>query len=69
MQITRTSPLTGQVRTMEINVTQTQIDEWQKGVRLIQDIMPNISPSDREFIMTGITEEEWNHFMAEVEDE
>jgi hypothetical protein len=27
---------------------------------LIQEAMPNLSADDREFIMTGITPEEWN---------
>lgn len=58
MIITRTSPMTGRINKMDINVTEDQIKKWKSGA-LIQNVMPNLSPSEREFIMTGITENEW----------
>lgn len=58
MQITRTSPFTGKVNTQKINVTQHEIDLWHGGM-LIQDAMPRLTPSEREFIKTGITDDEW----------
>jgi hypothetical protein len=59
LNITRKSMMSGKVRTLDIPVTQEQLDAWQRG-ELIQAAMPNISPDDREFIMTGITREEWD---------
>ena len=59
MKITRTSRYSGRTRTREIEVTQGQLDNWIDGM-LIQDAMPNLSRSDREFIKTGITDEEWD---------
>tara|TARA_X000001388_G_C2116505_1_gene79816 strand:- start:258 stop:458 length:201 start_codon:yes stop_codon:yes gene_type:complete len=59
MKITKTSILSGITRTKEINVNQSQIDKWVAGM-LIQDAMPNVSVDEREFIMTGITSEEWD---------
>lgn len=59
MEITRKSMLSGKVHTLSINVKPEQIRKWQEG-ELIQDAMPNITPSEREFIMTGITKEEWD---------
>ncbi len=58
MQIIRTSILSGVTRVREIDVTQEQIDNWKAGV-LIQVAMPHLSDSDREFIKTGTTDEEW----------
>lgn len=58
MQITRKSPFTGKVNTLEIDVTPDQIAAWQGGA-LIQNAMPHLSPDEREFIMTGITPDEW----------
>ena len=58
MIITRTSPMTGRINKMDINVTEDQIKKWKSGA-LIQNVKPNLSPSEREFIMTGITENEW----------
>jgi hypothetical protein len=59
MKITRTSSLTGNVSTMEIEVTPEQIAAWEGGM-VIQRAMPNLSADEREFIKTGITTEEWN---------
>lgn len=64
MMITRMSPFTGTTRAREITVTQEQLDRWNAG-ELIQKVMPNLSASDREFIMTGITDEEWDQAFGE----
>lgn len=58
MKIVRRSPFSGTVNTREIDVTPEQIDAWQAGA-LIQVAMPNLTAEDREFMMTGITPEEW----------
>jgi hypothetical protein len=58
MLITKTSMLSGNTSSMDIDVSQDQIDLWQGG-SLIQDAMPNLSADEREFIMTGITPAEW----------
>ena len=59
MLITRTSPFSGNTNSMEIEVTQEQLSSWESGT-LIQNAMPNLSADEREFIMTGITPEEWD---------
>jgi len=62
MMIEKESPLSGNKNTMTINVTREQLAAWQGG-ELIQRAMPNLTADEREFIMTGITAEEWeNHF-------
>jgi hypothetical protein len=59
MLITRTSRISGKIRTLDIPVTQEQLDAWYNG-ELIQKAMPNLTASQREFIKTGITDEEWD---------
>ena len=59
MLIIRTSPFSGNTNSMEIEVTQEQLSSWESGT-LIQNAMPNLSADEREFIMTGITPEEWD---------
>ena len=59
MLITKTSPFSGNTNVMEIDVTQEQLSSWKSGT-LIQDAMPHLTPDEREFIMTGITPEEWD---------
>ena len=59
MLITRKSPFSGKWVTKEINVTQGQLDAWERGV-FIQNAMPNLTDGEREFIKTGISDEEWD---------
>ena len=54
-----TSMISGKTTTRDIDVEPEQILAWQNGM-LIQDAMPELSASDREFIMSGITQEEWD---------
>jgi len=58
MLVTNTSALSGKVNTMDIPVTIQQLQDWKDGA-LIQDAMPNLTPEQREFILSGITPEEW----------
>ncbi len=59
MLITRKSPFSGKTNTLEIDVSDVQLEDWQNGT-LIQNAMPNLTPDEREFLMTGITKEEWD---------
>lgn len=64
MLITRKSTLTGNVHTLEISVTEAQLEAWKAG-ELIQKAMPNLTADDREFILTGVTPEEWDATFSE----
>ena len=68
MIIERTSNLTGKKHIKEIDVTQDQLESWHNGA-LIQFAMPNLSASDREFLMTGITNDEWNEAFKDSKQE
>lgn len=59
MKITRTSPISGVTRTLDLDVTEDEILKYMCGA-LIQDSFPFLSPDEREFILTGITPEEWD---------
>jgi hypothetical protein len=43
---------------MSLPITEEQYTAWEQGT-LVQNAMPHLSPDEREFIMTGITPEEW----------
>lgn len=64
MLIRRKSPRTGKVTTKEINVTQEQLDAWQAG-ETIQTAMPQVNADDREFIISGLTLEDWAEMFPE----
>jgi hypothetical protein len=67
MLITRTSSLSGIVRTMELPVSQEQYDSWKAGA-LIQNAMPHLSIAEREFIKSGITSQEWDEAFGEIDE-
>ena len=60
MLLTRQSMLTGQVHSMELPITRKQLNEWDNGSGLIQEIFPKLSSTQREFIMSGVTQNEWD---------
>jgi len=39
------------------------------GGTLVQDAFPQLTPSEREFIVTGILDSEWNDMFGEEIDE
>jgi hypothetical protein len=63
MQITRTSTLTGITRTLEIDVEPHEYQAWVDG-QLIQYAMPHLSVGEREFLISGVTDEEWAEAMG-----
>jgi hypothetical protein len=63
MNITKTSAHSGITRTFDLDVTEAEILAWQAG-ELIQNAMPRLDADEREFIMTGITAEEWEEMFA-----
>lgn len=65
MQITRKSIVSGKERTLDIDITEDQLKRWENGEGLIQNIMPDITPDEREFIITGITNDEWDETFKE----
>jgi hypothetical protein len=60
MQVTKFSMLSGKINTLELNVTKQQLELYEQGGGNAQDIFKDLSPEEREFIITGVTQEEWN---------
>lgn len=59
MEILRKSPLTGNLNVMDLPVTEEQMRRFEARQGYIQDIFPDLTPSQREFIKTGYTDEDW----------
>ena len=60
MLITRTSMFTRKVHTLDLPVTQEQLDLYTNTRTLLQDAFPQLSDADREFIKSGVTQQEWD---------
>jgi len=58
MLITRTSVFTGKTHTLDLPVSQAQVTGYVQGT-LAQDAFPQLSADEREFIISGVTPEEW----------
>ena len=68
MKITRTSLFSDETRTREIDVTPEQLTAWETGAH-IQTAAPHLSDEDREFLISGITLEEWNAVFGPEDEE
>ena len=64
MLITRKSLISGNINTMSLPITEEQYTAWEQGT-LVQVAMPHLTPDEREFVMTGITPEEWAETFGE----
>lgn len=65
--ITRKSIMTGKETTQVMRLRLDDYIRWQAGSN-IQDCMPYLTPDQREFMMTGITAEEWDAAFKEEDD-
>jgi hypothetical protein len=69
LEVTKKSIISGKTNTMELDISQEQLDRWESvDKQLIQVAFPNLSSSEREFLMTGITPTEWNDTFGDDDD-
>jgi hypothetical protein len=68
LAIVRTSSISGKQNTREIPISVESyslgMQAWKRG-ELIQNAFPMLSPADREFLMSGITPEEWDEMFSD----
>ena len=50
---------------MSLPITVDQLENYYLKGMLLQDAFPNLLPSQREFIKTGITSKEWDNLFGE----
>jgi len=69
IQVTRQSVITRQMNTMELPISQEHLDIYDTvGDILIQDAFPNLDKEQREFLISGITPDEWNKHLGDFND-
>lgn len=69
IQVTRQSVLTKQINTMELPILQEHLDIYDTvGDILVQDAFPNLNAEQREFLISGITPQEWNKYIGDFND-
>jgi hypothetical protein len=70
MLITRISQISKTHNSMELDITYEQLDRVNNRhltKELIQNIVPNLSKEEREFLITGITPKEWNELFNPID--
>lgn len=65
MRVSRYNPFTGKTNSMELDVTPEQLSDWQNGT-LIQDAMPQLTPEEREFLITGFLPQEQDDIFTDL---
>jgi hypothetical protein len=60
MKVYRRSLRTGKTHVMELPVTKNGLDAYENGYGTLESIFPDLTPNQREFIKSGMTEEEFN---------
>jgi len=66
MIVRRRNIFTKKVRELDLDVTEEQIDRWMSG-ELIQNVMPQLSRDECEFLISGFLPHEWDELMSEEE--
>lgn len=69
---TITSQLTGLPNSMELPITEAELLAWRRqgaSAPYIQDAFPHLTADEREFILTGVTPQEWEAAFGGLEDD
>ena len=70
IKVTRLSVITRKMNTMELPISQEHLNIYDTvGDILVQDAFPNLDKEQREFLISGITPDEWNETFGEDEDD
>ena len=56
----KTSIFTGEKHSMLLPIRQGQLEAWVNSTILIQDAFPHLNKSQREFIKSGCSPEDWD---------
>jgi len=59
LEVERVSPFSGKTNSRSFLVRPQDLEDYNNRSKNIQNCFPYLSADDREFIMTGITAEEW----------
>ena len=69
MLVTNISQLSGKEHTLDLDITQEQLERFynrRENGEYVQTIFPNLSAGEREFLISGITQEEWTNMFGTI---
>jgi len=65
-EIEKISPLTGKVNVMEIEMDPNDYVRWNKGGVAIQEALHYLSVDEREFLISGTSNEDWKQLYSDT---
>lgn len=63
------SNLTGNLNRMELPITSADVEAWERSGQHVQRYFPQLDATQREFLLTGASQEEWDAMFPEEEDD
>lgn len=63
MKVEMRSRMTNRLHVREIEITEEEWRRIQDG-ELVHLVVPHLSPGDREYLISGITNEEWESYFG-----
>jgi len=71
--LTARSPFSGEINNIDIQMSaeamRLNLAQWLIHKRLIQNAFPTLNADEREFLLTGVTKEEWDTYMVDADEE
>jgi uncharacterized protein (DUF779 family) len=64
MKLSKRSIISGKINEMNLDITEEQYFSWKTG-DLVQNVFPHLNSEEREFIVSGITPQEWKEVFGE----
>lgn len=68
MQVKMKSVISGKEHTLDLDITTDQLERFMNEGIPVEKAFPNLSKQEREFLLTGITPDEWKEHIAPMED-
>jgi hypothetical protein len=69
MIVENRSIISGKINEMELDVTKEQLERWLYGREKVQHVFPHLTATEREFLITGMSEAEQNKFYSQFQDD
>ena len=67
MIVYRRSPVSGLTNMLDLPLTETELRAIEHRTQPIQQVAPQLTPDQREFLMTGLTSADWSAIFSSEE--
>lgn len=68
MEITKIHPITGESNTLDLDVTEEDLQRWKAEKLSVQNVFPHLNSDEREFLISGLLPGEFDKLYPEPEE-